>query len=89
MLLLQAADADLPPGWEAQTDASGKTFYVDHNTRKTTWTRPPPPDASPAGEMASGPHACQHVIVKEKHVCVPLPDFPGLKALQQAAELAR
>ena len=49
-LLLQAADTDLPPGWEAKTDASGKTFYVDHNTRKTTWTRPPPPDASPAGE---------------------------------------
>jgi hypothetical protein len=32
----------LPPGWEAKYDAVNKrVFYVDHNTKTTTWTRPP------------------------------------------------
>jgi E3 ubiquitin-protein ligase NEDD4 len=30
----------LPPGWERRTDPLGRTYYVDHNTRSTTWTRP-------------------------------------------------
>ncbi|KAK9459418.1 uncharacterized protein V1516DRAFT_687172 [Lipomyces oligophaga] len=31
----------LPAGWERRTDSLGRTYYVDHNTRSTTWTRPP------------------------------------------------
>lgn len=30
----------LPPGWERRTDHFGRTYFVDHNTRSTTWTRP-------------------------------------------------
>lgn len=30
----------LPLGWEERTDAKGRVFYVDHNTRTTTWNRP-------------------------------------------------
>lgn len=30
----------LPPGWERRTDHLGRMYYVDHNTRSTTWTRP-------------------------------------------------
>ncbi len=30
----------LPPGWERKTDQFGRTYYVDHNTRSTTWKRP-------------------------------------------------
>jgi hypothetical protein len=33
----------LPPGWEARPDKSGRTYYVDHNTRSTTFERPLPP----------------------------------------------
>ncbi|CAG8585539.1 14362_t:CDS:2, partial [Cetraspora pellucida] len=32
--------APLPPGWERRVDHLGRTYYVDHNTRTTTWTRP-------------------------------------------------
>ncbi|KAI9082350.1 hypothetical protein K1719_035773 [Acacia pycnantha] len=33
----------LPPGWEKRSDAvTGKTYYIDHNTRTTTWTHPCP-----------------------------------------------
>ncbi|ORZ27896.1 hypothetical protein BCR41DRAFT_346195 [Lobosporangium transversale] len=30
----------LPPNWERRIDQLGRTYYVDHNTRTTTWTRP-------------------------------------------------
>lgn len=30
----------LPEGWERRVDHLGRTYYVDHTTRTTTWTRP-------------------------------------------------
>ncbi|KAF1986612.1 HECT-domain-containing protein [Aulographum hederae CBS 113979] len=30
----------LPAGWERREDHLGRTYYVDHNTRQTTWVRP-------------------------------------------------
>lgn len=30
----------LPPGWERRTDHLGRTYYVDHTNRTTTWNRP-------------------------------------------------
>ncbi|KAI5078715.1 hypothetical protein GOP47_0006386 [Adiantum capillus-veneris] len=36
----------LPPGWESRSDAvTGKVFYIDHNTRTTTWVHPCPDEA--------------------------------------------
>lgn len=32
----------LPAGWEMRTDPQGRAYYVDHNTRTTTWERPQP-----------------------------------------------
>lgn len=32
----------LPPGWELRRDTRGRVYYVDHNTRTTTWQRPNP-----------------------------------------------
>ena len=34
-------DDALPTGWEKRIDKYGRTFYIDHNTQTTTWTRPP------------------------------------------------
>lgn len=33
---------ELPPGWEARADPSGTVYYVDHNSRTTSWVRPKP-----------------------------------------------
>ncbi|CAO1626902.1 unnamed protein product [Sympodiomycopsis kandeliae] len=33
-------EGPLPAGWEQRTDHLGRRYYVDHNTRSTTWTRP-------------------------------------------------
>jgi len=30
----------LPPGWEERRDQHNRVYYVDHNTRTTTWKRP-------------------------------------------------
>lgn len=30
----------LPPGWEERKDPKGRMYYVNHNNRSTTWTRP-------------------------------------------------
>jgi len=30
----------LPAGWECATDAGGRTYYIDHINRKTTWLYP-------------------------------------------------
>ncbi|OAE30181.1 hypothetical protein AXG93_4295s1360 [Marchantia polymorpha subsp. ruderalis] len=33
----------LPPGWEMRSDAvTGQVFYIDHNTKTTTWNHPCP-----------------------------------------------
>ncbi|KAM8787075.1 NEDD4-like E3 ubiquitin-protein ligase WWP1 isoform 3-T5 [Rhynchonycteris naso] len=37
-----AGTETLPSGWEQRKDPHGRTYYVDHNTRTTTWERPQP-----------------------------------------------
>lgn len=34
------AHGRLPGGWERREDNLGRTYYVDHNSRQTTWVRP-------------------------------------------------
>lgn len=40
MNAFEDAQGRLPPGWERRQDNLGRTYYVDHNTRTTTWNRP-------------------------------------------------
>lgn len=35
-----APETGLPVGWERKEGANGRPYYVDHNTRTTTWDRP-------------------------------------------------
>ena len=30
----------LPSGWDVGKDYDGKIYYIDHNTKKTTWVDP-------------------------------------------------
>ncbi|TFK40825.1 hypothetical protein BDQ12DRAFT_648114 [Crucibulum laeve] len=50
--------APLPPGWERRIDPQNRTYYVDHNTRRTTWHRPttgnqPAPSTRPTSQSSS------------------------------------
>ncbi|OCH94028.1 hypothetical protein OBBRIDRAFT_789733 [Obba rivulosa] len=31
---------DLPDGWEERVTPEGRTYYIDHSTRTTTWAHP-------------------------------------------------
>lgn len=33
-------DLPLPPGWEEAVDYDGKVYYIDHNTKRTSWIDP-------------------------------------------------
>ncbi|KAK2192236.1 hypothetical protein NP493_36g04015 [Ridgeia piscesae] len=35
-------DEPVPDGWEVRMDPHGRPYYVDHNSRTTTWERPTP-----------------------------------------------
>ncbi|XP_051170026.1 E3 ubiquitin-protein ligase Su(dx) [Leptopilina boulardi] len=37
-----SAEEPLPNGWEMRYDVYGRRYYVDHNTRSTSWERPQP-----------------------------------------------
>ncbi|XP_008557828.1 E3 ubiquitin-protein ligase Su(dx) [Microplitis demolitor] len=39
---VEAAEEPLPPGWDMRYDVYGRRYYVDHNTRSTSWERPQP-----------------------------------------------
>jgi hypothetical protein len=55
-------DPPLPPGWSAARDpASGRTYYYEHSTRQTAWTRPAASEEAeelpPGVERSAGPVA--------------------------------
>lgn len=39
-LTIPVRSTDLPQGWERRMDPQGRPYYVDHNSRTTTWHRP-------------------------------------------------
>ena len=40
-------DRELPPGWESKKDRNGKTFFIDHTARTTTFIDPRLPNELP------------------------------------------
>uniref|UniRef100_A0A452F271 E3 ubiquitin-protein ligase n=1 Tax=Capra hircus TaxID=9925 RepID=A0A452F271_CAPHI len=38
--VLLPTSSGLPPGWEEKQDERGRSYYVDHNCRTTTWIKP-------------------------------------------------
>lgn len=46
------AQGRLPAGWERREDNLGRTYYVDHNTRTTSWNRPTGPSGAAENRIA-------------------------------------
>ncbi|KAJ2887332.1 NEDD4 E3 ubiquitin-protein ligase [Coemansia asiatica] len=61
----ESGDA-LPQGWEQRIDHLGRVYYVDHNTRTTTWTRPNAAGAVPITAPTEGE--------RQRHMNRTLPD---------------
>jgi len=60
----------LPAGWERREDNLGRTYYVDHNTRTTSWNRPTGP--SGAAETRIAEAATQ--VERQRHQNRTLPE---------------
>nr|XP_033798460.1 BAG family molecular chaperone regulator 3 isoform X2 [Geotrypetes seraphini] len=64
----------LPPGWEMKLDPhTGWPFFVDHNSRATTWSDPrqlpPPPEENQP--LANGPSRDSSKLIKEAGLSYP------------------
>ncbi|CAD5120247.1 DgyrCDS8819 [Dimorphilus gyrociliatus] len=46
-IIEESEEKPLPPGWERQADIDGKIFFIDHNTRTTSWVDPRDRDSKP------------------------------------------
>ena len=79
----------LPAGWERREDNLGRTYYVDHNTRTTSWNRP---TGTGAAENRNQEAATQ--VERQRHQNRTLPEdrtgtnSPTLQQAQQAAQTA-
>lgn len=77
----------LPAGWERREDNLGRTYYVDHNTRTTSWNRP---TANGAAESRSDREAATQVE-RQRHQNRTLPEdrtganSPNLQQQQQGS----
>ncbi|KAL2758142.1 hypothetical protein ACRALDRAFT_1055137 [Sodiomyces alcalophilus JCM 7366] len=82
------AQGRLPAGWERREDNLGRTYYVDHNTRTTSWNRP---TAAGAAEQRSDREAATQVE-RQRHQNRTLPEdrtganSPTFQAQQTAAQ---
>ncbi|XP_056622354.1 E3 ubiquitin-protein ligase NEDD4 isoform X1 [Triplophysa dalaica] len=52
--VLLPTSVGLPPGWEEKKDSKGRVYFVNHNSRTTTWTRPLIQLIQPPSETAAG-----------------------------------
>jgi E3 ubiquitin-protein ligase NEDD4 len=81
------AQGRLPAGWERREDNLGRTYYVDHNTRTTSWNRP---TVASSGD-ARNTREAETQVERQRHQNRTLPEdrtganSPTLQAQQQAA----
>ncbi|KAG9248149.1 hypothetical protein BJ878DRAFT_538659 [Calycina marina] len=82
------AQGRLPAGWERKEDNLGRKYYVDHNTRTTSWNRP---SASGASEHQRNEREANTTIERQRHQNRTLPEdragasSPSLQQQQQAS----
>lgn len=66
----------LPPGWSRQVDQYGRAFYVDHNTRITTWQRPAPISAMQMDQSQSAALEQQRRMFDQRNYSMNQNDLP-------------
>ncbi|XP_010156527.1 PREDICTED: E3 ubiquitin-protein ligase NEDD4 isoform X2 [Eurypyga helias] len=53
--VLLPTSSGLPPGWEERQDEKGRSYYIDHNSRTTTWIKPVVQIAMETGQLSAAP----------------------------------
>ncbi|CAO2634374.1 E3 ubiquitin-protein ligase NEDD4, partial [Lemmus lemmus] len=51
--VLLPTSSGLPPGWEEKQDERGRSYYVDHNSRTTTWAKPTMQTTAETSQLSS------------------------------------
>ncbi|XP_008945596.1 PREDICTED: E3 ubiquitin-protein ligase NEDD4 isoform X1 [Merops nubicus] len=51
--VLLPTSSGLPPGWEERQDEKGRSYYIDHNSRTTTWIKPVVQMAMETGQLST------------------------------------
>ncbi|XP_010295406.1 PREDICTED: E3 ubiquitin-protein ligase NEDD4 isoform X2 [Phaethon lepturus] len=51
--VLLPTSSGLPPGWEERQDEKGRSYYIDHNSRTTTWIKPVVQIAMETGQLSA------------------------------------
>jgi E3 ubiquitin-protein ligase NEDD4 len=65
------AQGRLPAGWERREDNLGRTYYVDHNTRTTSWQRP---SATGTAESQRNEREATTQVERQRHQNRTLPE---------------
>lgn len=64
------AQGRLPAGWERREDNLGRTYYVDHNSRTTSWNRP----TGPTGAAENRIQEANTQVERQRHQNRTLPE---------------
>jgi hypothetical protein len=79
--LLEREQALLPEGWEIRVTNTSRAYYVDHNTKTTTWDSPIDKLTDrPKNKFSTGPEIKQRK--KEKNKCMMKEDAKDLAGYQ-------
>ncbi|KAB0344288.1 hypothetical protein FD754_021214 [Muntiacus muntjak] len=74
--VLLPTSSGLPPGWEEKQDERGRSYYVDHNCRTTTWIKPTVQATVETGQLLSS----------QGSSAGPQPQAPASDAAQQVTQ---
>uniref|UniRef100_A0A7N4V7C7 E3 ubiquitin-protein ligase NEDD4 n=1 Tax=Sarcophilus harrisii TaxID=9305 RepID=A0A7N4V7C7_SARHA len=64
----QQESSPLPPGWEERQDVLGRTYYVNHESRRTQWRRPTPQHNTENTVNANIEQQGQHAFTTRKQI---------------------
>ncbi|XP_043845321.1 LOW QUALITY PROTEIN: E3 ubiquitin-protein ligase NEDD4 [Dromiciops gliroides] len=64
----QQESSPLPPRWEERQDVLGRTYYVNHESRRTQWRRPTPQDNTADAENANIHQQGQHAFTTRRQI---------------------
>ncbi|XP_010217603.1 PREDICTED: E3 ubiquitin-protein ligase NEDD4 isoform X1 [Tinamus guttatus] len=64
----QQESPPLPPGWEERQDILGRTYYVNHEFRRTQWKRPTAQDSVAVSDMGNIQLEAQHAFTHRRQI---------------------
>ncbi|GAA5978585.1 hypothetical protein JCM10908_004413 [Rhodotorula pacifica] len=77
----------LPSGWERRVTPSGRAYFVDHNTKTTTWDDPRVPSLNPESDQTKRDFRRKLVYFRSQAPLRPLPGGGGCRIIVRRTSL--